>query len=439
MLSLATAIRNLRNHPPALFFLFFTEMAERFSFYTMKSLLVLYMTRHFGLSDEAAGQVYGIFGLLVWFTPVFGGHIADRRLGVVKTVFWGGVVFFFGHLLLGATDLVGGSPTFLSPSFLVFAFGLLVVACGNGLFKGNISVLVGALYETPERKPLRDDAFQIFYVGINLGAFAAPIAAPAIRDSLGWGAAFGSAALGIILSFTVFALGRRRYADRAPARTPAGAAASHPLTPKQKTQLGAVFVILAVSAVFWSVFFQDAYKLTLFAERHVDLDAWGWRAENFLSFNPLFIFIFSPFIVLFWSFLRERKREPSTPGKMVIGCYFMAAAMLVFFIAARHADSIPGGRITPWYMALAYALHTLGELCLSPLGLSFVSRYAPPGRSGLLMGCWFGSIAVGNYATGALGALRISFPTFFLILMGIMIAAGTALLIVLRRVERALD
>jgi POT family proton-dependent oligopeptide transporter len=429
-------------HAKGLYFLFATEMAERFSFYTMKTLLTLYMVNHYGVSDAAAGQVYGLFGLLVWFTPIFGGSIADRWWGIVRTVFWGGVVFFFGHLLLGLTDFVPGAAkgsreVFSSPSFLLFCLGLLVVACGNGLFKGNISVLVGTLYDSPERRALRDRAFQIFYVGINLGAFVAPLAAPWIRDRFGWGVAFGSAAVGIVVSFAVFLLGRRHYVDRPPVSSRPEKTAP-PLTDVQKTQLKAVFFILFMSALFWTVFFQDAYAMILFAERHTDAAAWGWLPETFLTINPACIFLLSPLLVFLWRSLGEKKREPSTPAKMAIGLACTGLAMSILVAGARAVETAPGGRVSPWYLGSSFVFLTLGELCLSPMGLSFVSRYAPPGRAGLLMGCWFGSLAIGNYMTGALGGLGLSDANFFALLAGIMFGASVVLFLFLRKVERAL-
>lgn len=442
---------NLGRHPKGLYILFITEMAERFSFYTMSSLLVLYMTKHFGLSDAAAGQVYGIWGFFTWVSPLLGGSLADRRWGTIKAVTIGGIVFFFGHLLLGFTDFVPdkveGASEFSSPAFWIFCLGLLTVAAGNGFFKGNISVLVGALYDREDLKDLRDDAFQIFYVGINLGAFLAPLSAPWIRNHFGWGIAFGSAAAGIVISFAVFLAGKHLLVDRTPTQLPTNSTDTalknkpkiEPLTPKQKSQLKAIAFVLFCSALFWSVFFQEFYALTLFADQHTDRSGWGWDAENFLTINPAGIFLFSPLFVWIWQLLRRKNLEPSTPAKMGFGILSLGFAMAVMIYASSLIPESTNALVSPWFISAALVLLTIGELFLSPMGLSFVTKYAPPGRKGTLMGAWFGSLALGIYTTGALGSLGLSLVGFYTLLSVMMFVTAIILFLSLKKLKAALD
>jgi POT family proton-dependent oligopeptide transporter len=454
-------------HPPGLAILFLTEAAERFSFYTMKNQLTLYMVTVIGASvvagagkdnvdavkahvEAVASQTYGIWGGLTWFLPVFGGIIADRYWGTMKTVFWGGVVFFCGHLILGLTDKVPinvtGEAVFTSSHCLLFGLGLLVVACGNGLFKGNISVLVGALYDRPDRRPLRDRAFQIFYIGINLGSTIAPFTAPWILHRFGWGYSFGSAAVGIAISFGIFVAGRKLLVDRPPLKE-ASVEARQPLTSKQKTQLAAVGVVLVMSAMFWAIYFQDGLALTLFTERHTNLKAWGWDTQNFQAINPIGILVLSPIFVLLWKLLQSQGREPSTPAKMAMGLAVLGLAMLIMAHASGLLPSESRSgltetpqafKVSPWYVATAFGLFVVAELFLSPMGLSFVTQYAPPGRSGLLMGLWFASLGTGVYTTGYLNSLGLGLVPFYRLLAGLMLGCALVLFLLLRRLNRIL-
>jgi POT family proton-dependent oligopeptide transporter len=335
----------------------------------------------------------------------------------------------------------------------MFCLGLLIVACGNGLFKGNISVLVGALYDRPDRRPLRDRAFQIFYIGINLGAMIAPYSAPWIRDTFkahgwgdGWGASFGSAAVAIAISFGIFVAGRKLLVDRPPLKAQP-VEARQPLTHKQKVQLAAVCGVLVMSAMFWAVYFQDGYALTLFTEKHTDRNAWGWDTQYFQAINPIGILVLSPLFVLLWKFLQRKKLEPSTPAKMACGLAVLGVAMLVMAYASGLLpaeyksglkDTPEGFKVSPWYVAISFGLFVVAELLISPMGLSFVTQYAPPGRTGLLMGLWFASLGVGIYTTGYLSSLGLDLVPFYRLLAGLMFGGALILFLSLPRLRRML-
>jgi len=496
-----------KNHPRGLIVLFFTEMWERFGFYTMLAIFVLYLQENFGWDTATVTNIYGIFLAAVYFTPIAGGWIADNVLGYSKTIISGAIVMAFGYALMAV-------PT-KTPAILFVA--LAIIAIGNGLFKANISVLVGNLY-SHKNGSLKDAGFNIFYMGINIGAFYAPQAAKGIKDFMmnnyhltlaeGYNAGFAIAALGMLFSILIFTVFKKYYKD-------ADFTSKHKLneerdivlTKKQeKERIIALLTVFAIVIFFWMSFMQNGAALTLFAKNytvtHVSkitylfFDVLGLHAilfillgggvlfgrksssrarliagiffalgiilalikinafgsdnsiapEQFQSFNPMFIVLLTPIIVGFFAFLNRKGKEPSSPGKIGYGMLISAIAFSIMIIAsiglpAVHTLSGNGSpiRVSPYWLMSTYFTLTIAELFLSPMGLSFVSKVAPPKMKGLMMGGWFAATAIGNYLSGFVGRFYQNWELWQFFLMLVVASLISALLIVffLRRLKEA--
>lgn len=421
-----------KNHPKGLMTLFFTEMWERFGFYTMLAVFTLYMDEVFGWSDAYKGQVYGIYLAFVYFTPIAGGWIADKFLGYRNTIKIGALVLGLGYLLLA----------FSNPSRIwLFFLALAVIIIGNGLFKANISVLVGNLY--PLGSPYKDAGYNIFYMGINLGAFLAPLAATALHKYFGtYQSAFAAAALGMLFSFIVFEIWKSNYmhADHASAASKADASTrEEKLDPAiEKERIFALLTIFAIVIFFWMSFHQNGFALTLFAQRSIIKHEW-LKPETYATFNPLFILILTPFIVTFWGWLNKKGKEPSTPAKIGWGMFISALAMVIMIIASAMGGDADANNMSPFWLISTYFVITIGELCLSPMGLSFVSKVAPQRMRGLMMGGWFGATAIGNYLSGFIGGFynTLTHTQFFTILTILLLLSALMVRLFLRKLEYA--
>jgi proton-dependent oligopeptide transporter, POT family len=424
-------------HPPGLYILFFAELWERFSFYGMRALLVLYLTKELLFSDQQAYGVYGAYGALVYTTPLIGGWLADHYLGYHRAIILGGLLMALGHLCLS----LGHS--------LLFYIALALLAAGNGLFKPNISTLVGQLYA--EHDPRRDAGFTTFYMGINIGALIAPLICGFIGETYGWHYGFGLAGVGMLTGLLVFVLGPRVTKHGLPPRETRaqgwaglgqvvllGVAASvailavlmfyHRLTgwiliaagaaallwllrvarasPRvERERLLAIFVLTTFSVTFWSFFEQAGSSLNLFADRNVDRSAFGWTipASLFQSVNPMFVIALAPFFSMLWLRLGSAGREPSTPIKFALAILLLAAGFAVFGLSAALAGA--DGKTSMLWLLLGYLLVTSGELCLSPVGLAMVTRLAPARLVGALMGVWFLSTAFAHYIAALIAKL----------------------------------
>lgn len=409
-------------HPPGLAVLFFTEMWERFSFYCMLSILALYMSESLKFSTTLIGQIYGGYIGLVYFTPLFGGLLADRVLGFRKAIVLGGISMGMGHALLAFPPL----PTFFA--------GMCCLIIGNGLFKPNISTILGNLYrDMPEK---RDDAYNIFYMGINLGALMSPLVASYLRNHYGWHYAFGAAGVGMIFALTIFTLFRKHVA----AGETAPALSSNPspiqemkLTHRQeRDRIFALLMIFAVVIVFWMAFEQNGFTLTFWARDNTQT---ALSPELFQAINPSFILLFTPLLVLFWTVLRSRHWEPSTAAKIAIGMLLTVAAYSVMTLAGRLGGDV--GRVSVNWLVGTYAIITIAEICLSPMGLSLVSKLAPPRMRGMLMGAWFVASGIGSYLAGLFGGFwdRMNHSSFFSILAFVSLLAFFALLLVIKRLH----
>ena len=409
-----------RGHPPGLYVLFATEFWERYGFYSLAAILTLYMDEHLRFSQQLSGQVYGGYIAGVYFMPLFGGFLADRLLGYNRSVMIGAVLMGLGYLSVA----MGTLPLFFA--------GLALVATGNGFLKPNISTIVGNLYR--DRPQLRDSAFNIFYMGINIGAFLAPLGVAWLRARYGWHAAFASSAVGMVFALVTFVAFNGRIAAAAQRAQDSAQPEIDPPPDEARRCTVALLAVFAIAVAFWVAFYQNGFTLTFWARDYTDRVVLGREIspETFQSVNPLGIILFSPLLVLAWGWLRDRGREPSTPAKIMIGILFTTASFGVMVVAATLAGA--AGKASPAWLVSSYLLIAVGEICLSPMGLSLVSRVAPPKRRGLLMGGWFVATSLGGYFSGSLGARWGTMPhaQFFLLVTVMTLGAAGVLALITR-------
>jgi POT family proton-dependent oligopeptide transporter len=435
---------DLFGHPRALTFLFATEMWERFSYYGMRALLVLYMVKYLLDPQRAGGvaglgafksalefvfgplalqplasQIYGFYTGLVYLTPIFGGLLADRVLGQRRTVVLGAALMAVGHFMMAFEHL--------------FLLALVVLILGNGAFKPNISTQVGALYAPGDRR--RDRAFSIFYVGINLGAFLAPLVCGTLGEELGWHYGFAAAGVGMTTGLVI-------YLCAAPTLPPdAFAKRDTPHAPMRREEwlaIGAIMALMLPVSLFWATYEQQGNTIALWADQFTDRHLFGGEIPVtwFQSFNPFMIFAFTPFIVALWR--RQGKREPSTVAKMAIGCFLNAAAYLVMVAAAATSA---GGQASWLWLFAYFIVITVGELYLSPVGLSLVTRVAPLRMLSMMMGVWLSTNFIAGFLAGYLGTFWSSMTKadFFLMLAIISAAAGVAIALLIRPLRAILQ
>jgi proton-dependent oligopeptide transporter, POT family len=506
-----------KNHPLGLPVLFFTEMWERFGFYLMIGIFFLYMTDTatggLGLSNAAAANIYGTYMALIYLTPFLGGLLADRVLGYRKSIIIGGALMGIGYLGLSL------------PGTKVLWISLFIIIMGNGLFKPNISTLVGNLYTEERYKPYKDAGFNIFYMGINIGAFICNFVAAYLRNHFGWGYAFAAAGIGMFLGLFWFLAGQRHVKSADIMKPPSpqdmplakvimvvfvpalifgaigwmihgrffGSDASDAFmfatvpiiiyilslwwraSKEEKSPIGALLVIFAVATAFWAIYFQNGTTLTLWAENYTDrrlpqavvpvavrmgavqeldtsprevprlddgghimVDSQGkvikemgtalyfrnmpknlWpgpgeklkllSTEIFQSINPFWVVLLTPVIIGIFGALQKRGREPSTPGKIGLGLVIIALTSLIM-VCAVYATHNGAQKCSPWWLVATYLSTTAGELCLSPMGLSIVSKLSPARFTALMMGGWFLTLSIGNKLAGLLAGLWEIFP-----------------------------
>lgn len=429
-------------HPPGLYWLFFAEMWERFCYYGMRALLVLYLTKTLMVADARTFAIYGAYTALVYAVTVLGGKLADSLLGYRVAVILGGFLMAIGEFMI-----LGGGEFWL-------LMGMAVIITGNGYFKANISSIVGRLY--PDGDPRRDSGFTIFYIGINLGAFLATTVVAQVGESYGYEYGFGLAGIGMVIGAIVFIFGQKHYEGHGlpPDRDRLMKPAFGPLSRLHVTILGTLAVIpifffllthsdivgwllgataafvlyLLLSAgfkggkvlrdrmivlillmifniVFWACFEQAGSSLTLFADRNIDRVVFGWEmgAATTQFFNPLYILIFGSIFSVMWVKLSKIGKNPNIPMKFGLGIVQLGLGYLVVWLFSGMVDA--EYRLPLITMVFLYMLHTTGELFLSPIGLSMVTKLAPKHMTGMVMGAWFLSIAGANYVAAILAQL----------------------------------
>jgi POT family proton-dependent oligopeptide transporter len=432
-------------HPKGLYMLFFAEMWERFSYYGMRALLIFYLTKHWLFADDKSNLIYGAYTSLVYITPVLGGYLADRYLGQRKAVLFGGILLMIGHFLMAFEGMQGITDPLVKqadPFINIFWAALAFIIVGSGFLKANISVMVGQLYNLTDTR--RDGAYTIFYMGINLGAAVGTILVGYLGETIGWAYGFGLAGIGMLAGLIVFVLGRKslRGAGEPPVRADGskvndtllygvGIAAvaviwalvqyqdviqtllivsgigllgyvlyeAFKLDKEPRERIFAILFLIALNPLFWGLFEQAGGSINLYTDRFVERA--GVPATLFQSINPIYIILLAPMFAALWVMLGKRGLEPSAPAKFGLALLQVGAGFLVFVWGA---NSVGAEAMTPViFVFLLYLLHTTGELCLSPVGLSAMNRLAPSYMASLIMGAWFYMTAVGNFVAGKIG------------------------------------
>lgn len=437
-------VKSDSKHPSGLYVLFVTEMWERFSYYGMRAIFILFMTKILLMKDADASQIYGSYTGLVYLTPLLGGYLCDKFLGNRRSIIIGGLLMALGQFFMFLSASAGADGVSL------MWMGLTSIIIGNGFFKPNISTMVGQLYPANDRRI--DSAFTIFYMGINLGAFFSPL----ICGSMDFKWGFLAACIGMLLGLVAFIFGQKKFLISEEGKhigLPVkkldatsigmiigsiaiiffmlnfkqmfnsdtdiigyfiyGAMVAMPiliLTDKSLSKIElqritVIFILAFFVIFFWGAFEQAGASLTLFADRQTERTLFGWEmpASYFQSVNPLAVISIAPIMTMVWGFLYARKLEPSSPKKMAIGLGLVAMGYVVIAIAVKGLGL--GEKVSMWWLIGLYVIHTIGELCLSPIGLSMVSKLAPLRLSSLMMGTWFLANAAANKFAGTLSAL----------------------------------
>jgi POT family proton-dependent oligopeptide transporter len=448
----SSAPTDVLGHPRGLTFLFATEMWERFSYYGMRALLVLYMVRYLLLPEHGddviglaqlktflesisgpltpqplASHIYGLYTGLVYLTPLIGGIVADRVLGQHRTIIIGAALMALGHFMMA-----------FEPLFLIALTTLII---GNGAFKPNMSAQVGGLYAPGDHR--RDRAYSIFYVGINLGAFLAPLVCGTLGEEIGWHYGFAAAGVGMTIGLVTYLYAMPSLPPDALHQAIATHHEKQPLTGAEFRAVLAVIALFLPVTLFWATYEQQGNTIALWADDHTDrtIDLFVWHGEIpttwFQAFNPFMIFAFTPLVIALWARQAKRGREPSTVIKMSIGCFLCALSYVIMAGAAW----VAAGDSASWLWLVAFfVVITIGELYLSPIGLSLVSKVAPARMVSMLMGVWLATSFIGNFLAGYLGSFWATMDKvqFFLMIAAIVAFAGLVILTFNRPLKAAL-
>jgi len=454
--AIAAAQPTFFGHPRGLVICFATELWERFSYYGMRALLIFYLTQHFLFSDGQAFLIYGAYTALVYVMPVIGGMLADRYLGARKAVCFGAILLVLGHfgMAFEGPAAVAGQPR--DPFYLqAFYLSLAFIITGVGFLKANISTIVGNLY--PADDPRRDGGFTIFYMGINIGAFFSSLLCGWLGQTYGWSYGFGLAGIGMLFGLLVFLRGQPLLEGHAEPpnpellKAPLAAGLSREMliygggligvaiiwqlvqhqqlvgnlllgsggimlaivlaysffkcSPVERDRMLTASTLIVFSVLFWALFEQAGSSLNLFADRIVDRSLFGWEvpASMFQSLNAFFIFTLAPLFAMLWLRLARRGIEPSTPVKFAFAIFMVGLGFLVLVFGI---DTMDGqGKPSMIWLVLIYLLHTIGELCLSPVGLSMITKLSVPRVVGMMMGVWFLASAAANYIASLIAGL----------------------------------
>lgn len=442
--------REFWGHPSGLYVLFLTEMWERFSYYGMRSLLILYMTDYLLFSPERAASVFGykaleaglvsVFGVMtaqqmssqlyglytgfVYFTPFFGGLIADRYLGKYRSVFLGGTLMAIGHFLMASES--------------AFLGALVFIIFGYGFFKPNLSTQVGSLYKEGDSR--MDGAFAIYYMGVNSGALLSPFICGTLGQKVGWHWGFGAAGVGMILSLIIFWAGSGLIPASQTVVQKVKSQTSEKMSRQDWNSVFALAFLCFLNIVFWAVYEQQGNTLQLWADKKTDWFIGGWEMPStwFQSFNPAMIIIFSPLLVSLWNWQSRKNSEPTSVTKMGIGCVLCGLAYVFMILAAKAVPDDQKGSV--FWLVATTSIFTVGEIFLSPIGLSLVTRVSPKPILSTMMGLWFMSSFFGNYLTGYLGTFyeTMAKDQFFMMLCGLGVGAGIVFFAVARPLQKAI-
>ncbi|WP_341658849.1 peptide MFS transporter [Vibrio sp.] len=401
--------RQILGHPRGLFLLFGTELWERFSYYGMRAILVLYLTDKtinggLGWTTKDALDLYGIYTGLVYITPLIGGWLADNYLGQRRSILIGGALMAAGQFTLALPAEMIGMSTLHS-----FYLGLALLIAGNGLFKPNISTMVGDLYQEGDNR--RDGAFTIFYMGINLGALLAGIIVGSVTGEFGWKSGFVVAGIGMVISLVMQMslaqswlgdIGMEPSAKRELANKKSQR--KEPLTKEEFDRIKVILVMSVFTIVFWAGFEQAGGLMNIYTQQYTDRMIGGFEvpAAWFQSLNPFFIITLAPILAILW--VKLGKREPNSPVKFALAMFFLALGFLCMVGAVMEQNGDTSVKTSMLWLVGAFFFHTLGELCLSPIGLSLVTKLAPLRLASLMMGAWFGCTAIANYVAGYVGS-----------------------------------
>jgi len=396
-------------HPRGLFLLFSTELWERFSYYAMRAILVLYLTDTtinggLGWSTKDALDLYGTYTGLVYITPLIGGYLADNYLGQRRSILIGGALMAIGQFTLAMPAEALGISTLHS-----FYLGLGLLIAGNGLFKPNISTMVGDLYNEGDHR--RDGAFTIFYMGINIGALLAGVVAGSVTESYGWKAGFVAAGIGMLISLVMqITLAQNWLGDIG--KVPAAkrdleskqSQSKQPLTKEEADRIKVILVMSLFTIVFWAGFEQAGGLMNIYTQQYTDrmIGSFEVPAAWFQSLNPFFIITLAPLLAVLW--VKMGKREPNSPVKFALAMFFLALGFVCMVGAVLEQGGDTTVKTSMLWLVGAFFFHTLGELCLSPIGLSLVTKLAPLRLASLMMGAWFGCNAIANYVAGYVGS-----------------------------------
>ncbi len=453
-------------HPKGLIAAALANLGERFGFYTMMAILVLFLQAKFGLNGKDAGLIYSTFYFSIYILALVGGIIADKTRNYKGTIMTGIILMAVGYLILAIpTETPVVEKTLM---LALTCFGLLVIAFGNGLFKGNLQALVGQMYDNPQYSSMRDSGFSLFYMFINVGAIFAPFAAIGIRSwwlgtfgynydadlpalchgqlggtlsdvardnfhtladkassapitdytafagdylnvfTTGFHYAFGIAIIAMLISLIIYVVNKRNFPDPSQKAKAAAGEITEMSAQEVRQRILALFAVFGVVIFFWFSFHQNGLTLTFFAKEYTDLNMFGMpiTAEIFQSMNPFFVVALTPLIMAIFAWQRRRGAEPSTPKKIAIGMGIAALGFVVMAVGSYfshlplHSEIIEAGtspiKVTPWLLAITYFILTVAELYISPLGISFVSKVAPPKYQGIMQGGWLGATAIGN-------------------------------------------
>jgi POT family proton-dependent oligopeptide transporter len=419
-----------RKHPRGIWNLFFIEMWERFGFYIMSAVYVLYMEKTLHFDDAKKGVLYGLFLFASYTFPLLGGWLGDNVLGQLRTIRTGAMMMAVGYVFLALSSAV---------NHLFFYLGLALIASGTGIFKVNISVLCGNLYRA--KPELRDAGFNIYYMGVNVGATLGPGVATILGVMFDdYRISFWAAALGMCLSLIIMQFGQKNLieVDTNQSTTWHAESPTGTMDPKEfRQRIFTLCALFFIAALFWVPFYQNGMALTLFADRSTVAYKF-LRPETYLIFNAFFILVLTPPLLALFSKLRSVNREPSTPVKIFLGLLIMGFAMFIMVVASWFGGNADTPVMSPMWLINCYLVITLAEILISPMGQSYVSKVAPPKIQGLMMGGWFTSTAFGSLSSGIFGSFysRLSHDQYFMLLSGLSVFAAILVLLFMKNLKK---